>query len=547
MTGGIELQFDIVSYTLIALLIGFIVLPVVLSKSPDIHPFALLRQSSVAPVRNLKESAVYRSLQTPPGYPLVSGLQLATAQKYSSRSGDIRDIWKLAIEKGNGKLLSVKGVSIEEYDIQNITKQIHALGSHLKQLGAKRVAVHLPNDTENLVASFACAFYDLVLIILPFEPTGTPSINELLTRASPDVLVTQGGQLPLEEFKGANLKEIVLVVEEASQHLDWSEPIGSTKCIQYAEIVEKEAAPIPDIDLDLDAPAVVIFGPKIGENIDIVEFSHRNIIAGVASQTVTLPKAEKYSPDDVFLPVDTLSDLYTRIHTYTALSSGSTVALNSIGGKHADVEKACKVAKPSVIVVSPESLVEMHRATRGHMMEMWHGLIHFFQTRTLKVDGRIPQGNFLTKINDYIRPEVGPNLRLVFVAESGGDESSQALNSLDLSDLRVFFKSKVVYGLKHHKVAGPVTQCNIYDYRVQTPLLLPNRNRGIPRYCAHFGSVTPGLEIKLRDVEGYTADDPEGPKGEVLVSGAPVAGERTSWTSLKFVGNWKTEGVLSYA
>jgi hypothetical protein len=239
--------------------------------------------------------------------------------------------------------------------------------------------------------------------------------------------------------------------------------------------------------------------------------------------------------------------LYTRIHTYTALSSGSTVVLNSIGGKHADVEKACKVAKPSVIVVSPESLVEMHRATRGHMMEMWHGLIHYFQTRTLKVDGRIPQGNFLTKINDYIRPEVGSNLRLVFVAESGGDESSQALNSLDLSDLRVFFKSKVVYGLKHHKVAGPVTQCNIYDYRVQTPLLLPNRNRGIPRYCAQFGSVTPGLEIKLRDVEGYTADDPEGPKGEVLVSGAPVAGERTSWTSLKFVGNWKAEGVLSYA
>jgi hypothetical protein len=49
MADGIELQFDIVSYTLITLLLGFIVLPVVLSKSSDIHPFALLRQSSVAP------------------------------------------------------------------------------------------------------------------------------------------------------------------------------------------------------------------------------------------------------------------------------------------------------------------------------------------------------------------------------------------------------------------------------------------------------------------------------------------------------------------
>jgi len=129
----------------------------------------------------------------------------------------------------------------------------------------------------------ACAFYDLILIILPFEPTGTPSISELLTRASPDVLVTQGGQLPLKEFQEANLKEIVLVVEEASQHLDWSEPLGSTKCVQYAEIVKKETEPIRDIDLDLDAPAVVIFGPKIDGKIDMVEFSHRVLTCPVAA------------------------------------------------------------------------------------------------------------------------------------------------------------------------------------------------------------------------------------------------------------------------
>jgi hypothetical protein len=258
-----------------------------------------------------------------------------------------------------------------------------------------------------------------------------------------------------------------------------------------------------------------------------------------------LPKSEKYTPDDVFVPVDTLSDLYTRIHTYVALSSGSTVALDPIGGKHADVELACKVVKPTIICVAPESLLEIQRQTSGSMMEMWHHLIHYFQTRTLKVHGQIPKGNFWTRVNDYVRPDVGGNLRLVFVAESGADEGSQALNSLDLSDLRVFFKSKVVYGLKHHKVAGPVTQCNIYDYRIQYPTKLPNRNKGIPRFCAHFGPVTPGLEIKLKDCQGYKADDPEGPRGEVWVSGLPVAGGTE--TSLQFVGKWEPEGVLSYA
>lgn len=35
-----------------------------------------------------------------------------------------------------------------------LTKEIHALGAHWRSIGAKRVALHLPNDTENLVASF---------------------------------------------------------------------------------------------------------------------------------------------------------------------------------------------------------------------------------------------------------------------------------------------------------------------------------------------------------------------------------------------------------
>lgn len=242
--------------------------------------------------------------------------------------------------------------------------------------------------------------------------------------------------------------------------------------------------------------------------------------------------------------MDTLSDLYARIHTYVALSSGSTVALSSIGGKHVDVEKTSKAVKPTIIVASPESLLEIHRATRGSMMEMWHGLIHYFQTRTLTVSGQIPQGNWLTRVNDYIRPEVGGRLRLVFVTESGGDPKSQSLNSLDLADLRIFFKAKVVYGLKHHKVAGPVTQHNAYDYRIQAPEQMPSRNTGIPRKSSHLGSVTPGVEIKLKDVGEYKADD-EKPRGEVWVTGLPVAGGQE--TGLGFVGRWEEDCTLAYA
>jgi hypothetical protein len=125
------------------------------------------------------------------------------------------------------------------------------------------------------VIPIACAYYGFVLVILPFEPTGTPSISELLKQTSADILITQGGQLPLEEFKGSGLKKIVLVVEEASQHLGWSGPIGEIKCGQFVDIINNEVEPIADIEIDLDAPAVVIFGPEVNGKIETVEFSHR--------------------------------------------------------------------------------------------------------------------------------------------------------------------------------------------------------------------------------------------------------------------------------
>ena len=362
---------------------------------------------------------------------------------------------------------------------------------------------------------------------------------------SPDVLIVPAGQIVPKDLEEFNFKEVIMVVDPASQHLDWETPEGTKNhSVTYHDIV-KDEVPETEVEIDVDAPAVVICGPRTDDSFEVVEFTHRNIIAGVAAQNVFLPKKEQYNPSDVFIPVDTLSDLYARIHTYLALLSGSTVALNSIAGKNAELERVVKNVNPTIMVVSAEAIFNTYRSTRGYMMEMWHGIIHFFQMRTLTRHGKIPQGNFWTRINDYVRPEMGNRLRLVFVAESGGDRDSQPLNSLDLADLKIFFKSKVVYGLKHHKVAGPVTQYNMYDYRVQMPEKLPNRNKGIPRYCAHFGGVTPGVEVKLKDIEKYTAEDKEGPRGLVFVAGPAVAG--TGEKSLGFVGKWLPEGVLSYA
>ncbi|KAL7274957.1 hypothetical protein RUND412_002111 [Rhizina undulata] len=532
------LEFNAVSWTLLVLLVALVVLPVVLAKEPDIHPMALYRQSHIAHIREPKESAIHRSLYTPFGLPLVTGLGLPTEKKYVTRDGDIRDIWKLAVEKGNGKMISVKGDDAVEFKLEDLTKDIMALGSYFQSLDAKKVAIYLSNDIENIVASFAAAFYNIPLVILPFDPQGVPSINTLLKRITPDILIAPAGQLPLSDLEGVKLTEVIYVVEPGSQHLDWSSPPGaSVKCSVYHDAIKTPAIPAP-ADLDLTAPALVIIGGKQAsaqkKDLEIIEFTHKNIISGVASTITSLPPSQKLSKADVFTPADTLSDLFTRTHLLAALASGATLALTPVAGKNVPLSRILASAHPTVIVASPETLKEIHRDTTSGQMELWHKLIHWFQRQTLS-QGRIPAGNFLTRLNDYTRPVSSDSkLRIVFVAEPAGDPESATLTEEELIDLRVFFTARVVYTLKSHKVAGAIAMRNVFDYGV----LGQKTGR-----CAHFGGVCPGAEVRTADWGEYTAGDEGGARGEIVVKGPSVAGGEAR---LGVVGRWRAEGALEY-
>ena len=44
-----DLELNVVTYTLIALVLGLMILPVIFQKDPDIHPMILNRQSNMSP------------------------------------------------------------------------------------------------------------------------------------------------------------------------------------------------------------------------------------------------------------------------------------------------------------------------------------------------------------------------------------------------------------------------------------------------------------------------------------------------------------------
>lgn len=163
--------------TIIAtLFLVFLAYPWLTWKDPDTHPFLLARQATASPVRQPCESAVYRSVEVPYGYPLRSGLNVKDpgAPKWSSgRNGDLRDVWVQAMrgplkDDGSaagqkGKLLTVFGrEKVVERSVESVMLEINVIGRYIQQTKGKRVAICLSNSVELLASIFGeCTGYRL--------------------------------------------------------------------------------------------------------------------------------------------------------------------------------------------------------------------------------------------------------------------------------------------------------------------------------------------------------------------------------------------------
>jgi hypothetical protein len=179
----------------------------VTSKDPEIHPFLLARQSTAFPVRQPGESAAHRSLETPHGFPLRSGLNVKDpgAPKWTSgRNGDLRDVWKTAVrgavEENNssgtgklGKIYTVLGKQAIEHSLDQTTAEINVVGKHLQSANAKTVAVCLTDSVELLGSIFGKFFQKGYR--LSFEPA-------LTEFTSGGILWVQGCSCPSQSRHG---------------------------------------------------------------------------------------------------------------------------------------------------------------------------------------------------------------------------------------------------------------------------------------------------------------------------------------------------------
>lgn len=211
----------------------------------------------------------------------------------AGKDGDLRDIWRrvigeIPLEKGatssgTANVMTVFGKEgVSEHKVDDITKEITVVGTHLKERGAKKVAIYLPNSVEFLAALFAGAFYGFTPILIPYnQPHAT--LAELLRQTGADALVAEAGSVPLAELtQGVSaLKQIIWTVEKTSRHMDWSEvPEGIGGKIDVSvwhEVVsEQKGAPL-QLPADAEkAPGVVfLWQEAVGKPAKIVPFTQQ--------------------------------------------------------------------------------------------------------------------------------------------------------------------------------------------------------------------------------------------------------------------------------
>ncbi|KAK4227101.1 peroxisomal long chain acyl-CoA synthetase 7 [Podospora fimiseda] len=556
---GLFAQWNVYTSIIFTLFAGIITWQISTRQEPDTHPFLLARQAQGSPVRQPGESPVYRSQAAPHGMPLNAGLNVKDpgASKWArGRDGDLRDIWRQAIagvqEEGpnkgtKGRILTVEGVEhVVEHSLDDLTRQINLIGQHILNQGGNRVAIYLPNSVELIATLFACAFYNLSPIILPFDQP-TDAIISMLRRSAADTVVTAPGSFPFDVVVKSypSLRQLVWVVDEGSKHMDWNEVPqgtgGSVNVSTWQDIIGE--APItagkdlPPLENQSEAVDVTIFWQnKSGETEEMVRFTASNLTAAVASQLFTVPTVKRIGPSDLFLPADSLANTHTLALTLGALYSNASVAFNSAAPQAPNLTVATTGIAPTVVVATPAALLKTHEETAKTFSGTVAKDLHWLQTRSLK-DGIFPESGFLTNYyQSAFRPTFGTEpgkLRIVLVAERIGADTPK-LSSSVLSDLRLYTGARVMYALTAAKVAGAVAQTGYYDYRV-----FDNEKKA----CSHFGPPTTSVEVLLRDKDGFRNSD-ELSQGEIIVTGPSVAGKRAA---LGVVGYIRDDNTLAYA
>ncbi|KAK9366946.1 hypothetical protein V1509DRAFT_628464 [Lipomyces kononenkoae] len=512
--------------SVVVLILGY---RLVRHRYPDVHPFALYHQSSISPVRNSEESAIYRSTLTPFTYPLISGLNIR--EGHSFRDGDLRDIWNFA---KNGKLGVFNKKSNEivyhDYDTE-LTPLAHKVASRFNQYvpDVKKIGIYLPNSLENVVTFFAAAHYGITVVLLPLV-SDMSELTRYLDISRPEILIFEDGLLDFAQLTlPKSIQSVIVVAPSIRDHQKWKSQLSenapsSITIHNWEDVVSSTSSIATSLETPQEAftgPAVVVpYTNSLGK-VESATFFHRNIVSAVAAQLRVIYKSECFRPADVVLTVESLQNMYARIMLLAAFTAGTNVVLCDMHSEEFDLE-VLRAINPTVMIVSTKSLHGLLDYTPGLITKM-----RLKRARGILASGNIPWPvlRLLSKLRLVYTHEEQPVSQKQAKTSNVNDKTS-SLTSAQLSLLRALLGARVIYSLTNPRIAGPICQTHIYDYR----------NLGPARV---YGPLVPAVEAIVKDTEHLKGGDRQ---GQLFVRGLPCADR--GWVTTNIVGEWGDDGCF---
>ncbi|BFZ59901.1 medium-chain fatty acid-CoA ligase faa2 [Saitoella coloradoensis] len=446
----------------------------------------------------------------------------------------MRDILKLfAQNEKKATIGCVRGNVVEYYGNARFTAEVNKFASTIVEHfpGASKIAIALPNNYENLVASYGSAVVGLTVVLPPANtPDFTATVAQTVQQTSADILITSAGVIPSSALEAcASLKAVIVV--EATHDVNFTSTTSTRLIKSWSDFLSAPSSTdVPASQFNAKSPAMICLSPQASGELLETEISHSELIAAVGAQIAILPRGKKISPEDrtgILLP---LSNAYARVMTYAAMASGSSIILTTSTTSEVSLG-ALSPGKPTIIVASSTSIQSMADDLRYLTGKTARNSIQFRGALNMLRKGRMPLANefFMHKA------KVSEGLRLVFCPIAPG---SDTLLAADLTAIRGMFGCSVIVALTLPGIATPITQTHIQDYR--------DDDGGALETAA--GAPLPCVECKVVDVEehGLTLEDAKGPSGELYVRGPGVqsGGKEDGWCRTGVMARWNTDGTL---
>ncbi|KAG0349199.1 Long-chain-fatty-acid--CoA ligase 6 [Podila humilis] len=486
---------------IIAIAIGYIKLN---KFEPDVHSLLLSNQSNASPIRNERESNVFRSRNVTFTSPLE--------KRPSNQINTLYDVWQAGLSvnpSGRALIFMLQNqFYYEDQTYEQVDRRINGFGSGfiavtgLKPKSEVPVGIYTPYSQESFIAQQA--FYRYSFITVPIHDLRDKDVLiEIVNQTKLKAIVTTQKSLPLllESLKDcSSLKTIIVTGIYISPKQELVASGFGVELVKFATLEYSGfSTPLEHVKPEPNDVAVINYNTKSSSFSKGVMLTHANLVAAIAGFQSSLPAVKKLTSKDRLLSHFSNGDVLAVTMGCSVILVGGSLVFTS--GLMKNVLHDAQATSPTIFASTPVILEKIHEA-----LQLTYGEGSMFKKAYAAKRSLLQTGTVTaTSLWDFIglgevRSKLGGKVRIVITTHPTKPET--------LEYLRAALGIRVVSTFGRTEVAGMATSRSMFDY-TNTPQL------GAPVSCN---------EIKLvdDDVGGYKSTDEPNMRGEILIRGPNV-------------------------